>query len=122
MYSLIFGLVHLLNFLSPQHNPGYVALQIILGCVIGFQYLLTFLLNDSLTEPLLLHVTNNLLSSFLSRTQTFDLTNPYFIIPLLQTFVVYGYFISKSWTRVKVELEGTMFSWQIQKPASSSLS
>ncbi len=87
--SAAFGGVHLLNFLSPNFNPGYVTMQILLGCLIGSQYALSFVLNGSLAECLLLHIWNNICSSFLPLDAALDFTNPFVFVSFGTTILVY---------------------------------
>lgn len=108
--SAAFGCVHLLNVFSTKYELAYVLVQVTMGCVIGFQYILMFLLNQSLLETLLLHIANNVLSSFLPFDVAFDFSNMYLTLPLCQTIIIFSYFIGVSLDRVRDEQDKIPFA------------
>lgn len=88
--SFVFGAIHLLNLFGSKYSPSYIALQVGLGTLIGFFYGLRFLATGSLCETLLLHMVNNLTSSFVPARTEFNLADPMIAFPLLQTVMVYS--------------------------------
>jgi len=91
--SLIFGLVHLLNLFGSEYSIFYIVLQVTLGIMVGALYNLRFVINGGLIETILLHMSNNVFSSFLNLNLIFDWLDPLIIFPLLETFIVYGLLI-----------------------------
>jgi membrane protease YdiL (CAAX protease family) len=75
--SLLFGLTHLANLKHTAFSTTYVMLQTFLGVEIGFFYNLHFLRSHSLLDCILLHVMNNIVSSFVStKTASLSLQDP----------------------------------------------
>ncbi|KAL6067905.1 hypothetical protein QOT17_008591 [Balamuthia mandrillaris] len=87
--SVFFGLFHLINLASSHFSKGYVLFQIALGMEIGLFYSLQVMATSSLWESVLLHITNNVLSSLMSATQTPLFADPLLLFSVLQTVVVY---------------------------------
>ncbi|ETV93276.1 hypothetical protein H310_12706 [Aphanomyces invadans] len=64
--SIVFGCTHLVNLMHAKFSVLYVAIQTCLGVQIGFFYGLQYLHTGSLFQVIVLHIVNNLLSSFTS--------------------------------------------------------
>lgn len=62
--GLVFSLVHLLNLAGSRFSVMYIALQLVLGLAVGIFYNIRFMQSNTIYEPLLLHIVNNLCSSF----------------------------------------------------------
>jgi len=93
--NLIFGLFHLVNLFGSSYSFWYVLLQVFLGMEIGLFYGCQFLLSQNIWECIILHMVNNITSSFLPAT-TLEFADPLITVSLLQTVIVYGFLL---WNR-----------------------
>ncbi len=65
--SVLFGCTHLINLKHSSFSTPYVLLQTCLGIEIGLYYAVLFVkTRQNLRDSIVLHVVNNVLSSFLS--------------------------------------------------------
>jgi membrane protease YdiL (CAAX protease family) len=88
--SCVFGAIHMLNLVSKKFSTVYIVMQVSLGFLIGMTYSFRFVLNSSIREGVILHIMNNLFSSFLPVEMHISLSDPLILLPLLQTIVVYS--------------------------------
>jgi len=127
--SLIFGSVHLINLFGHEYSLFYICLQVTLGVMVGGLYCLRFVISDGLTETILLHMSNNLFSSFLPLDLEFNINDPLIIFPLLETFAVYSLLIffcyrelmrqpSKPFPSVDLDANGNLKVSTIQEDSS----
>lgn len=91
--AAVFGLIHCLNMLGVRYQSVYIMLQVALGIELGLFYALEYARTESIYPTIIMHMTNNLYSSFISVDQELDLTDPLIAIPLAQTAIVYGVLI-----------------------------
>ncbi|EQC30979.1 hypothetical protein SDRG_11452 [Saprolegnia diclina VS20] len=87
--SVLFGCTHLINLKHSSFSTPYVLLQTCLGIEIGLYYAVLFVqTRQNLRDSIVLHIVNNVLSSFLSTHTDFS-ARPIFAVLLLHAIVVY---------------------------------
>mmetsp|Transcript_7660 Transcript_7660/g.10576 ORF Transcript_7660/g.10576 Transcript_7660/m.10576 type:complete len:288 (-) Transcript_7660:2-865(-) len=96
--NIVFGIFHIVNAFGGSHSGLYVALQILLAVMIGTVFGLRFAVTNSIWECVLLHMLNNVFSSFLSSNTNIQLQDPIFLIPIVQTIAVYSYILYISYS------------------------
>ncbi|OQS04121.1 hypothetical protein THRCLA_20969 [Thraustotheca clavata] len=107
--SILFGCTHLINLKNSNFSIMYVLLQTCLGIEIGFYYSILFFQSKfNLLNSLVLHIVNNIFSSFVStHTAALDfLARPIFTLMLAHAIVLYIVLISlaiRSKKKPKVE-------------------
>jgi membrane protease YdiL (CAAX protease family) len=62
--NVVFGAIHLANLYGSRFSAEYISLQIVMGVLVGTFYSTRFFLSQSLWEPLVMHLINNVLSRF----------------------------------------------------------
>eukprot|EP01118_Nematostelium_gracile_P002901 TRINITY_DN13342_c0_g1_i1.p1 TRINITY_DN13342_c0_g1~~TRINITY_DN13342_c0_g1_i1.p1 ORF type:complete len:130 (+),score=8.94 TRINITY_DN13342_c0_g1_i1:1249-1638(+) len=99
--NLLFGAFHLQNIFVGTHSGFYVLMQIILGVVVGSFYSYQILVTGNLLESVILHIANNLISSFLSTHQAI-LDEPLLLFSFCHTVIIYLvliWYLDKLWYR-----------------------
>ncbi|OQR84477.1 hypothetical protein ACHHYP_13327 [Achlya hypogyna] len=87
--SVLFGCTHLMNLKHSSFSTAYVLLQTFLGIEIGLFYAVLFVRTSyNLRDTVMLHVVNNVLSSFLSTHTNFS-DRPIFSVLLVHAIVIY---------------------------------
>lgn len=80
--AVTFGLVHLLNLFGSRYTRTYIVLQVFLGMTLGAFYCLRFVLSqNAMLETVMLHVINNVFSSFLPVEAELDLSSAMVSLP-----------------------------------------
>jgi membrane protease YdiL (CAAX protease family) len=79
--SVMFSLIHLFNFSAGKFSNSYVVVQVLVGFIVGSFYSMRYISSNTIWEPLLLHMGNNLFSSFLSSKYEFDAFDPLIVFP-----------------------------------------
>jgi membrane protease YdiL (CAAX protease family) len=95
-----FSVIHLMNAGAGRYSMDYVALQVVLGFVMGLFFALRALQTRSLWETAALHLVNNVFASMLPFDVEVDLRDPIFALPLLQTLVTYALLDAHLWRKV----------------------
>jgi membrane protease YdiL (CAAX protease family) len=107
--AALFGAVHLLNFASASragYPLSYVSAQVTLGVLLGLFFCLSFVRSNTVLEPIILHFINNLSAMFVSRSDKFDLSNPWLFVPLSITFAFYSHFVKMIWNELYDSVSG----------------
>lgn len=100
-----FALLHLSNLLG-NFSPTYVMLQVPLAMLVGVFFSLRFMVTESLWEPILLHQTNNVLSSFIPAYAAAEFSSPLVWGSITTSVVVYGLFAVVSVRQLNSKSEG----------------
>ncbi|KAH9111924.1 hypothetical protein LEN26_009003 [Aphanomyces euteiches] len=90
--SILFGCMHLVNLKQSKFSTMYVLIQMGLGVEIGFFYSLTYARTGSLFECVVLHVVNNVLSSFTSTEMELS-SSPWLAALLVHSILWYALLI-----------------------------
>ncbi|ETV69535.1 hypothetical protein H257_14771 [Aphanomyces astaci] len=91
--SVLFGSTHLLNVRHANFSALYVAMQLCFGIEIGYFYGLQYIQTRSLGQLVVLHIVNNVLSSFTSTQMEDLLASPLLLVLFVHSVVVYGVLI-----------------------------
>jgi membrane protease YdiL (CAAX protease family) len=84
-----FSAVHLLNLSFAVYSSTYIALQLLLGALMGGLFALHVARTTSLVDALAIHVVNNVTSLFVPLSLTFSLDDYLISLSLMETVVVY---------------------------------
>jgi len=99
--GVVFGGAHLVNLFNPHISKMYVILQVLVAVVVGIFYCLRFLVTGTLWESILLHMANNITSSFLPQNEDFDMVNPKIGLPMTCTLMLYAIMAYQSLQQLK---------------------
>ncbi|KYR02500.1 putative homeobox transcription factor [Tieghemostelium lacteum] len=88
MASVLFGILHLINFFYNYFSVVYILIQIVVGVLFGINLSLFYHRDKTLLSPILIHIFNNIISIFMPTNNLDQIYNHIYFILIYQSIVL----------------------------------